>query len=175
LSGTEIVLQRIKKLRRSAKRRIAFLRFFFRKYTHRKNGGVLFLQMPAFNTGDLVMVRTREEIEKTLDPWGALNRCGFMEEMWKYCGTRQKVLKRVERFLDERDYLVKRARGVVILENVLCAGTIDFGKCDRTCFFFWRDEWLTLVGTRESLVAATSPADLPAQHASQARSTGSII
>jgi hypothetical protein len=28
-----------------------------------------------------------------------------MEEMWPFCGTTQKVFKRVEKFLDERDYL----------------------------------------------------------------------
>ena len=65
-----------------------------------------------------------------------------MEEMWPYCGTTQKVFKRVEKFLDERDYLLKKCRGIVILEGIFCEGTKDFGQCDRSCFFFWREEWL---------------------------------
>jgi hypothetical protein len=65
-----------------------------------------------------------------------------MEEMWCHCGTTQRVYKRVEKFMDERDYLVKRCKGIVILEGVMCEGTKDFGPCDRSCFYFWREEWL---------------------------------
>jgi hypothetical protein len=71
-----------------------------------------------------------------------LRGCGFMPEMEKYCETNQKVFKIIQKFLDERDYLMKKCKGMVILENVFCEGTIDFGRCDRTCFFFWREEWL---------------------------------
>jgi hypothetical protein len=49
--------------------------------------------------GDPVRVRLKEEIESTLDKWNQLKRCSFMEEMWPYCGTNQRVLKRVEKFL----------------------------------------------------------------------------
>jgi hypothetical protein len=52
----------------------------------------------------------------------------------------------VERFVDERDYRVKKASGVVLLEGSLCQGTELYGPCDRSCFFFWREEWLEKVG-----------------------------
>ena len=45
-------------------------------------------------------------------------------------------------FMDERDYKLKKARGVILLENLICNGTPTFGKCDRCCFLFWREEWL---------------------------------
>ena len=89
---------------------------------------------------------TLEEIEATLNHWRQLKGCGFMPEMEGYCGTTQRVLKRVERFVDERDLLVKKARGIVFLDGVFCQGTADFGPCDRTCYFFWREEWLEKVG-----------------------------
>ncbi len=92
--------------------------------------------------GDLVRVGTVAEIQATLNKWNQLKGCSFMEEMWPYCNTVQRVLKRVEKFLDERDYLMKKTKGIIILENVFCHGTRDFGNCDRTCFFFWREEWL---------------------------------
>jgi hypothetical protein len=95
--------------------------------------------------GDVVLVRSWEEIQATLNHWNSLKGCNFLEEMSPYCGTTQRVLKRVERFLDERDYLVKKCNGIVLLEDVICDGTVDFGKCDRTCFFFWREEWLEKV------------------------------
>ena len=92
--------------------------------------------------GDRVRIRSKEEIRATLDKWNQLRRCSFTEEMWPYCGTTHRVFKRVEKFLDERDYLLKRCKGIVILEGVFCEGTKDFGPCDRSCFFFWREEWL---------------------------------
>jgi hypothetical protein len=96
--------------------------------------------------GDQVRVRSREEIGATLDRWGYLQGCGFLDEMAAYCGTTQKVLKRVERFIDERDYRLKKASGIVLLEGVMCPGTSTTGRCDRSCLFFWRDEWLEKLG-----------------------------
>jgi hypothetical protein len=96
-------------------------------------------QSQRLKAGDLVRVRSREEIQATLDRWRALKGCGFLGEMAGYCGTNQRVLKRVERFIDERDYRLKKASGIVLLDGVICSGN---GKCDRCCFFFWREEWL---------------------------------
>jgi hypothetical protein len=96
-------------------------------------------------SGDLVRVRTREEVEATLDSRNELRGCLFMSEMWDYCGTEQRVLKPMEQFLDERDYRLKRTSGLVLLERAICQGT-DWPKgCDRSCFFFWREEWLEKV------------------------------
>ena len=96
--------------------------------------------------GDLVQVKSKAEIQATLNRWNQLKRCAFMEEMGPYCGTTQRVFKRVEKFLDERDYLMKKCKGIIILEGVYCEGTRDFGACDRSCFFFWREEWLKKAG-----------------------------
>jgi len=92
--------------------------------------------------GDLVRVRSREEIEATLNHWRQLRGCTFMPEMARCCGTTQRVLKPMERFVDERDLRVKRSRGIVLLEGICCQGTADFGRCDRSCLLFWREEWL---------------------------------
>lgn len=92
--------------------------------------------------GDLVRVRSRQKIQDTLDNWNQLRGCSFMKEMWPYCGTTQRIFKRVEKFLDERDYLLKHCTGIVLLEGMICEGTKDFGPCDRSCFFFWKEEWL---------------------------------
>ena len=96
----------------------------------------------GLKAGDLVQVRPREEIQATLNPWGQLKGCMFMPEMLPYCGTTQRVLKRLERFVDERDYHVKKSQGIVLLEGLNCQGTSDYGRCDRACFYFWREEWL---------------------------------
>jgi len=92
--------------------------------------------------GDRVRVKSRAEIEATVGVFKDLKGLTFMPEMWPYCGTEQRVFKRLVRFFDERDYQVRRARGIVLLEGLMCEGTAMFGPCDRSCFFFWREEWL---------------------------------
>lgn len=92
--------------------------------------------------GDWVRVRSRADVDATLNHWRQLRGCTFMPEMDVYCGTIQRVLKPLERFVDERDLQVKTSRGIVLLEGVTCQGTADFGRCDRACVLFWREEWL---------------------------------
>lgn len=90
--------------------------------------------------GDIVEVLSREEILKTLDRH---NRCGglnFMEPMWQYCGGKFKVYKRVEKIFDEG--VVKTLHNTVILEGLICNGAEEFKDCDKSCFFFWKEDWL---------------------------------
>jgi hypothetical protein len=140
----QAALQLGNRIRRVVKRRRTYLVNLLAELTN----GVASSRTPvlsaaaALNAGDAVRVRSREEIQQSLNRWNQLKGCSFMEEMERYCGTRQRIFKRVERFLDERDYRSKRCRGIYLLDGVLCEGTRDFGPCDRSCFFFWREEWL---------------------------------
>ncbi len=120
------------------------LSFAARNRSGKKNDDAVLDVTPSerLEAGDRVMVRTKEEIDATLDRWGALKGCGFLKEMASYCGTSQRVLKRVERFIDERDFRLKKPSGIVLLEGIMCSGTETTGRCDRSCFFFWREEWL---------------------------------
>lgn len=92
--------------------------------------------------GQKVRIRSKEEIESTLSLWGELKGCAFMKEMHPYCGTTHTIIRVVERFVDERDYQVKKGKGLYLLDGVMCEGTETYGRCDRACFFFWREEWL---------------------------------
>jgi hypothetical protein len=148
LSLVEIVWQLRYKLKRVLKRRFNYLRNRISRAgrtARASTGPEVNAASQALVAGQSVRVRSREEIQATLDNWNYLKGCGFMEEMWQYCGTKQQVLKPVQRFLDERDYRVKKARGVVLLEGLHCKGTIDYGRCDRNCYYFWREEWLEKV------------------------------
>ncbi len=93
--------------------------------------------------GDLVRVKSKEEIRATLDNLGKLKGCSFMEsEMSPYCGSVHHVHKSMERFVDERELRVKKCKGLILLDGVMCQGTTSFGRCDRSCYIFWREEWL---------------------------------
>jgi hypothetical protein len=96
--------------------------------------------------GEIVRVRSEDEIRATLDRWNELKGCAFIDEMAEYCGTTQRVFKSVKRFVDERDYQAKKVRGIVLLEGAICNGTAYYGKCDRSCLYFWREEWLERIG-----------------------------
>ncbi len=115
-------------------------------------------EKPTLNAGDLVRVRSVEEIKATLNHWGILKGCMFMpNEMSMYCGTTQRVVKRMERFVDERDYRVKKCNGIILLEGLNCQGTTDYGRCDRNCFFFWREEWLEKIDENTGRPAPPNP------------------
>jgi len=100
------------------------------------------IDSPGLRSGDWVRVRSLEEIQSTLNHWQQFKGCTFMPEMIEYCSTKQRIHKVMERFVDERDLRVKKTKGIILLEGVMCQGTADFGSCDRSCFFFWREEWL---------------------------------
>jgi hypothetical protein len=103
------------------------------------SGGIPSAQLQA---GDWVRVRSREEIEGDLNYWRQVRGCAFMPKMAEYCGTIHRVVKSMKRFVDERDLKVKKASGIILLEWVMCKGTAEFDRCDRSCLHFWREEWL---------------------------------
>lgn len=93
-------------------------------------------------SGDWVRVRSLKEIAAIVNHWNQVKGCAFMPEMAQFCGTTQRVLKSMDRFVDERDLQIKKSKGIILLEGVMCEGTEDFGRCDRSCYHFWREEWL---------------------------------
>lgn len=138
--------------KRTIKRRIASIAQLTHRTEPAQQAAKPSTAAPALDLqpGELVHVRSLDEIRATLDVWGGLRGCGFLPEMAQYCGTTQRVLKPVRRAVDERDYRVKKFRGLVLLEGVICQGTADFGRCDRACFYFWREEWLERAGSPAS-------------------------
>jgi hypothetical protein len=94
--------------------------------------------------GDMVRVRSRGEIYATLDAAGTLHGCAIVPNMYAFCGRELRVLKRMDRFFDERRWRMLRCHEVVLLEGATCDASFDgdFRGCDRTCFLFWRAEWL---------------------------------
>jgi hypothetical protein len=92
--------------------------------------------------GDLVEVKSRQEIVATLNPASRNRGLSFDAEMLRYCGTRARVLRRVERIVDERDgHMVELPGGCIILEGVTCVG--DYNQyCPRAIYPYWREIWL---------------------------------
>jgi hypothetical protein len=96
--------------------------------------------------GELVRVRSKNEIMQTLNS-GLRNRgLWFDVEMAPYCGSGPfRVLRRVERIVDEKTgRLVRLPNPCLILDNVTCGGNLSMHRmfCPRTIYPYWREIWL---------------------------------
>ncbi|WP_326819519.1 hypothetical protein [Streptosporangium sp. NBC_01756] len=92
--------------------------------------------------GELVRIKSKEEIVKTLNQ-DLLNRgMGFEEEMSRYCGQTARVLSRVDRCIDEKTgRMLQMKSPCIVLEGVVCAGAYTV-SCPREFIPFWREIWL---------------------------------
>ena len=92
--------------------------------------------------GDLVEVKSKEEIFATLDERDRNRGLRFDSEMLNYCGMRAKVLRRVEHIVDEQSGRMLHIKGdCIILEGIVCTGTFH-RSCPRRIFPYWREAWL---------------------------------
>jgi hypothetical protein len=92
--------------------------------------------------GDWVEVRSESEIRAMLDADGRYKGLLWMDNMYRFCGRRLCVHKRLERMMLESDGQMRRLKNTVLLEGAMCE---DLYGCDRSCFHFWREAWLKKV------------------------------
>lgn len=100
--------------------------------------------------GELVRVRSVDEIAKTLDANGRCDGMSYLGiVMNRYAGQSFTVRKRIDYFFDERNWKMLRLRDAVILEGAYCEPPIEAGVawagCSRSCFLFWKEAWLERV------------------------------
>ncbi|HVX47401.1 MAG TPA: hypothetical protein VHC49_26155, partial [Mycobacteriales bacterium] len=92
--------------------------------------------------GEMVQVKSREEILATLDENQKNRGLWFDREMLKYCGRRARVLRRVNRIIDERSGRMRVIRSdCIVLEGFVCDGLMD-NLCPRAIYSYWREIWL---------------------------------
>jgi hypothetical protein len=91
-----------------------------------------------FEPGDVVKVRSREEIEKTLNSFAKGFTC--LKKMYDDCGKEFVIYKRVRYFFDEDIGKIRKSNNMYFLERSNCSG--EQCKCDRHCFYFWHASWL---------------------------------
>ncbi len=115
---------------------------------HRNESTRVIPQPAPLKPGDLVRVRSRREIKRTLSMRGELGGCHFMRDMVPCCGKTFVVLKVVDHFYDEVSQRLRKTRETVLLDGATCSGKQRMYnvQCERTCFFFWRTAWLEKIG-----------------------------
>jgi hypothetical protein len=95
--------------------------------------------------GDLVQVRSPDEIRSTLDEKGFNRGLSFDREMLPYCGRTFRVKDRVDRIVDDKTgRMLKIPKDSLILEGAVCSGERTPGCwfCPREIYPFWREAWV---------------------------------
>lgn len=110
--------------------------------------------------GDLVEVKTAEEILRTLDADGTLGHLPFMPEMIQFCGKRFRISKRAVKTCTSGTIAGSSMRAfhtddVVLLDGLRCSGA-DHDGCQKSCTIFWREAWLRKVEDSNAPAAADS-------------------
>jgi hypothetical protein len=95
--------------------------------------------------GEWVEVKSREEIEETLNDKGKNRGLWFDREMLAFCGKKFRVRRRIGRLIDERSgKMVDLKSDCVTLDGAVCSGELSFGRwfCPRAIYPYWREGWL---------------------------------
>jgi hypothetical protein len=98
---------------------------------------------PTPRVGDVVRIRSLEEISATLDANGCLDGLPFMPEMVKYCGTTGTVFRCVDKIYDyggRKD--LRRMKDAVLIAGLRCDGSAHDG-CQARCYLLWKTAWIT--------------------------------
>ena len=108
--------------------------------------------------GELVRVKSYEQILETLDLSASNRGLSFDAELVPYCGKVFRVRTRIERFIDEKTgKMLKMKTPAVILDGAYCQSLYS-GKrilCPRAVFLWWREIWLERVS--ESGIVQSGP------------------
>lgn len=98
--------------------------------------------------GELVRIKSYDEILTTFDRDNRNRSMSFDGEMVPYCGRIYRVRDRIERFIDEKTGKMKALKTpAVILDDVFCRSRYSYHRmyCPRSIFAWWREVWLERV------------------------------
>src|SRR5882672_5761802 len=132
--------------------------------THPLWGGTLFPRTPGripeggatpaailnLQPGELVRVKSHEEILKTVDTSNRNRGMYWDAELVPYCGGTYRVLKRVSRLIDEKTAkMVEMKNPCIVLDTVVCQARYSPCRmlCPKSMYPYWREIWLERVET----------------------------
>jgi hypothetical protein len=104
--------------------------------------------------GELVRVKSHEEILRTLNTEGKNRGMSWDSELVPYCGGTYRVLRRVTRIINEQTGRMQEIKNpCVILESVVCQARYSACRlfCPRAIYSWWREIWLERVAPQTLL------------------------
>jgi hypothetical protein len=109
--------------------------------------------------GELVEVRSLDEIGQTLDENARHRGLAFTEELAPACGKRFRVRNRVDRLIDERTgKMIQLKNDCIVLDGFVCSGDRTEGAlfCPREAYPLFREAWLSRVGSKAETGSSAS-------------------
>jgi hypothetical protein len=107
--------------------------------------------------GELVRVKSHQEILKTLNTESKNRGMSWDAELVPYCGKTYRVLKRVTKIINERTGEMQEMKTpCIILDSVVCQSRYSSCRmfCPRSIYSYWREIWLERVA-----LGPTAPSD----------------
>jgi len=98
--------------------------------------------------GELVRIKPHSEILKTLNTQSRNRGLFFDAEEVPYCGGTYRVLRRVEKIVNERTGKMREMKTpCIILDSVICRSRYSECRlfCPRSIYAYWREIWLERV------------------------------
>jgi hypothetical protein len=111
--------------------------------------------------GELVRIKPKAEIMATLTKDLRNRGLGFEEEMARHCGREARVLRRVDRCIEEgTGRLLLMKNPCIVLEDVVCEGAYH-ANCPRSIYSFWREIWLERIEDAKSPLRSAAEVSAP--------------
>jgi hypothetical protein len=102
-------------------------------------------EMLDLQPGEIVRVKMRAEIEKTLNSASKNRGLWFDREMHRFCGGEFRVASRVRTIVDEASgKMLSMNNPCIVLEGVAATGEY-LGLCPQNELIYWREAWLERV------------------------------
>lgn len=108
------------------------------------------LTVLSLEPGELVRIKPYRAILQTLDTRSRNRGLYFDAEEVPYCGSTQRVLRRVDKIVDERTGKMREMKTpCVVLDSVICRSRYSECRlfCPRSIYPYWREIWLERVGS----------------------------
>ncbi len=142
------------------------MRWFYDSF-HWLWGGTLFPRKPGvipegkptpaatlnLQPGELVRIKSHQEILKTVDSRNRNRGMYWDAELVPYCGGTYRVLKRVNRLIDEKTgKMIEMKNPCIILDRVVCQARYSPCRmlCPKSMYPYWRELWLERVEDKGS-------------------------
>jgi hypothetical protein len=112
--------------------------------------------------GELVRVKPYDAILATLDTNNKNRGLYFDAEVVPFCGGTYRVIKRVNRIINEKTGKMIKLKAAVILENVFCQARYSYDRmfCPRAIYQYMREIWLERVGPTPGNKPDSEPAEM---------------
>jgi hypothetical protein len=101
--------------------------------------------------GELVRVRSYDEILATIDEEGQNRGMSFDAEMVPYCGGTYRVIDRVGKIINEKTGKMQYLKNdCIMLDSVVCRACYSKHRrfCTRSIYSYWREIWLERIDAK---------------------------